>query len=131
MTSQNNGQEMPDEQIQALQALLSAQSREIEALNKELVTSYKKEIVFFGNLEQRDREFKEAERTSLKKIWWLESEWNKSKRALVRAEKELASVKAELHVARGQRDALRASLSGRVQRAYWSARKRVVRGGKA
>lgn len=122
---------MTDTDLQLLQELLSSQTREVESLSKELVASYKKEILFFGNLEQRDQALKRAEKRSLKKIWWLESEWRRSREALEASRAELATVRSELETVRAQRDALRGSLVGRVQRFYWRARKRIMRGGRA
>lgn len=122
---------MTDIDVQRLQELLSSQTREVESLSKELVASYKKEILFFCNLEQRDQASKKAEKRSLKKIWWLESEWRRSREALETAQTELAMVRSELETVRAQRDALRGSLVGRVQRFYWRARKRIMRGGRA
>lgn len=122
---------MTDADLQALQELLSAQTREVQSLSKELVASYKKEILFYGNLEQRDQAIKDAEKRSLKKIWWLESEWRRLREALEAARTELETVRSELETVRAQRDALRGSLVGRVQRFYWRARKRIMRGGRA
>lgn len=122
---------MTDADLQMLQELLSSQTREVQSLSRELVTSYKKEILFFDNLEQRDHASKEAEKRSLKKIWWLESEWRRSREALEAAQAELVSVRSELETVRAQRDAIRGSFAGRVQRFYWRARKRIMRGGRA
>lgn len=125
MTQDDHAQPMMSEDdIRTLQRLLAEQTREIEALSKELIASYQKELIFFDNLEHRDRQMKEAQDQSLKKIWWLESQWR------AQAE-ELASARAELESVRAQRDALMGSMAGRAQRAYWSARKRILRRGRA
>lgn len=135
--AQENGNETPQDADRArvLQELLSEQTREVEALAKELAASYKKEIVFFGNLEQRDAAAREAERGFLKKIWWLESDRRRRGDELQEAEaardslrSELETVRAQLETVTAQRDALRDSATGRAQRAYWTARKRL--GGK-
>lgn len=163
--AQENGNETPQDADRArvLQELLSEQTREVEALAKELAASYKKEIVFFGNLEQRDAAAREAERGFLKKIWWLETEWRRTREALQESREaqassrkkiwwlesdrrrrgdelqeaeaardslrsELETVRAQLETVTAQRDALRDSATGRAQRAYWTARKRL--GGK-
>ena len=125
MTQDDHAQPMMSEDdIRTLQRLLAEQTREIEALSKELIASYQKELIFFDNLEQRDRQLKEAQDQSLKKIWWLESQWR------TQAE-ELASARAKLESVRAQRDALMGSVAGRAQRAYWSARKRILTRGRA
>lgn len=100
--------------VTALRALLVQQSRTIRSLSGELADSYQKELVFFDNLESRDRELQEQERRFLKKIWWLESE--------LRAERERAG-RAE-----AERDAIReryARLTGVLPRPVRSLVRRV------
>ncbi|WP_144794975.1 hypothetical protein [Kocuria palustris] len=177
---QDGGGSMPQEEVRVLQELLSEQAREVDALAKELAASYKKEIAFFGNLEQRDQAARQAELRWQKKVWWLESEWRRAGESLQEAQtaekrglkkiwwleaewrrrgdalqaardeleaagaqrdaacserdaarSELDAVRAELETARAQRDALRDSVTGRAQRAYWTARKRLRRQGRA
>ena len=54
--------------------LLSIQTQKVQHLSRDLARSYEKELRFFENLEQRDRQLRNQERQYLKKIWWLESE---------------------------------------------------------
>lgn len=140
MPDPEEDQVMRDEDVRELRDLLSEQSRQIESLSRELAASYKKELIFFSNLEQRDRELKASETRSLKKIWWLESELRRTKEALSAAEDQHASdlrrVEDALHAAKAklvtvtrQRDAVRQSWAGKLQRGYWSMRKRITRGG--
>nr|WP_312964674.1 hypothetical protein [Kocuria rhizophila] len=54
--------------------LLSVQTQKVQHLSRDLARSYEKELQFFENLEERDRQLRDQERRYLKKIWWLESE---------------------------------------------------------
>lgn len=54
--------------------LLSVQTQKVQHLSRDLARSYERELRFFANLEQRDRQLRNQERQYLKKIWWLESE---------------------------------------------------------
>lgn len=54
--------------------LLSIQTQKVQHLSRDLARSYEKELQFFENLEERDRQLRDQERQFLKKIWWLEAE---------------------------------------------------------
>ncbi|MGQ1836895.1 hypothetical protein ACT4S2_00360 [Kocuria turfanensis] len=103
-----------------VEQVLEAQSVEIAGLSAELVKSYEKELVFFSNLEKRDREAKAKDNARLRKIWWLESELRK------RTE-EVEELRAELESTRTSLQNLRGSTMGRVQRSYWKMRAGVRR----
>lgn len=107
MTQTDNGAAGQDEQdVRALQRLLASQAREIEKLSKELVASYRKELIFFDNLEQRDRELRKLE-------------------GQIQSLQALRSSPGGI--------AQRAYWAGRkkAQRTYWIARKKILKGGKA
>lgn len=95
-----------EQDVRALQKLLVDQAREIEKLSKELVASYRKELIFFDNLEQRDRKLRKLEG-------------------------QIQSLQALRSSPGGV--AQRAYWAGRkkAQRTYWIARKRILKGGRA
>ncbi|MDO5617798.1 hypothetical protein [Kocuria sp.] len=114
-------------QQEELRNVLRTQAHDISGLAGELASSYEKEAGFLNGLMRRDEQIKKLKAknkarkkerdTHLKKIWWLESELNKSKAAL----------EAERQDSRGLRQrlaTLQSSPLGKVQRAYWNLRSR-------
>ena len=95
-----------EQDVRALQKLLADQAREIEALSKELAASYRKELIFFDNLEQRDRKLRQLE-GKVQKLQVLRS----SPGGVAQRTYWMARKKA--------------------QRTYWMARKKILKGGKA
>ncbi|KLU08107.1 hypothetical protein [Kocuria sp. SM24M-10] len=95
--------------------VLEAQSAELATLHQELIKSYEKELVFFSNLEKRDREAKAKDNARLQKIWWLESE-------LRRRQEEIEKLRTELDKTRTSLRNLQGSAMGRLQRVYWKMR---------
>lgn len=107
MTQTDNGAAGQDAQdVRVLQRLLASQAREIEKLSKELAASYRKELIFFDNLEQRDRRLAKLERQ------------NQNLQALRGSPGGVAQ---------------RAYWAGRkkLKRTYWLARKKILKGGRA
>lgn len=98
--------ETEPEDVSALQELLAMQAREIETLSKELAASYRKELIFFDNLEQRDRKLRRLEDKNEQLQTLRNSPGGVTQRAYWVARK-------------------------RAQKAYWIARKRILKGGKA
>lgn len=103
--------EEPPDAIDSLSDILENQSSTIAKLTAELAASYQKELMFFENLESRDRDFKAQENKYLKKIWWLESQLREVHQ---RSEK----VSADLQRLKGSRMV-------RAQYKIWRLRKRV------
>lgn len=110
-----------------LREVLRSQAHDVSSLAGELAKSYEKEVGFLNGMIRRDEEIKkfksknktlrENHESQQKKIWWLESELNRTKDALA----------AEQEVNRGLRrrlSTLQASPLGKVQRAYWNLRSR-------
>lgn len=92
--------------VRALQELMAEQARQIERLSKELAASYRKELVFFDNLTQRDRRLQRLE-VQIQQLQTLrDSPGGVAQRAYWTARK-------------------------RAQRAYWIARKKILKGGSA
>lgn len=105
----------PDEDQQDVAAVLEAQAAELADLHRELITSYEKELAFFANLDQRDREARAQDNARLKKIWWLETELRTQR-------EEVVGLRAELERTRSALRNLQNSAMGRVQRSYWKMR---------
>lgn len=131
MNTQAKESSMSNTGIRALQDLLSDQAGEVQSLSKELAASYEKEIVFFNSLSRRDLQMEKQQLQSRKTIRQLESERSNALEALASAEKQIILMRKELETVIGQRDALRASWGGRMQRAYWRALRKIRRGGRA
>lgn len=92
--------------VRALQELMAEQARQIERLSKELAASYRKELVFFDNLTQRDLRLQRLE-VQIQQLQTLrDSPGGVAQRAYWTARK-------------------------RAQRAYWIARKKILKGGSA
>lgn len=107
MTQTGNGAAGQDEQdVRALQRLLASQAREIEKLSKELAASYRKELIFFDNLEQRDRRLAKLERQNQNLQALRSSPGGVAQRAYWAGGKKLKSK-------------------------YWLARKKILKGGRA
>lgn len=71
--------EYEDDQIQPtlgrqVSDLIAVQTHKVGTLSRDLARSYEKELLFFQNLKERDRQLREQELRFTKKIWWLESE---------------------------------------------------------
>lgn len=109
-----------DKDILTVDQALEAQAAELAGLSAELIKSYEKELVFFSNLEKRDREAKAQDNARLRKIWWLESELRKRQEEIEKLRAELESTRTSLH-------SLRGSMMGRVQRGYWKMRAGIRR----
>ena len=84
--------------------LLSIQTQKVQHLSRDLARSYEKELQFFENLEERDRQLRDQDRQYLKKIWWLESErrrlLDQNQQLRRRASRGPARVRAAVHRAR-------------------------------
>lgn len=113
-TPPNSSSEPASEEV--VSELLVNQAREIHALSKELAKSYEKELTFFKNLESRDKQLKALEKKLTKKIWWLESE----RRELM---EKTALLTERVEAVTADRDRIRNSRLGKVQRQIWRARK--------
>ena len=113
-TPPNSSSEPASEEV--VSELLVNQAREIHALSKELAKSYEKELTFFKNLESRDKQLKALEKKLTKKIWWLESERRELMEKTALLTERVESVTAD-------RDRIRNSRLGKVQRQIWRARK--------
>lgn len=98
--------------------LLVTQTREIRVLSKELTKSYEKELRFFENLKNRDRQLKEQKMSMTKKIWWLESERR-------RLQEQVAQLAEQREAADQKVRQFRGSKLGKLQSGMWRVRKAV------
>ncbi|MFC3479362.1 hypothetical protein [Kocuria carniphila] len=105
--------------------LLVSQAREIQVLSKELATSYEKELRFFKNLKNRDKQLKEQEKSLTKKIWWLESERRRFMERENRLRDQVEQLTEQRDVAERKVRQLRASKLGKLQSGMWRVRKAV------
>lgn len=107
MTETDAGEAPGDKRdVRALQELMAEQALQIEMLSKELAASYRKELVFFDNLTQRDRRLQKLE-VQIQQLQTLrDSPGGVAQRAYWTARKK-------------------------AQRAYWTARKKILKGGSA
>lgn len=111
VSSHITSSEAPPDGVAILGDILEDQSSTIAKLTTELVASYQKELLFFGNFESRDRDFKVQENKYLKKIWWLESQLREERQRSEQVSVDLQRLKGTRMV--------------RAQYKLWTLRKRV------